>query len=54
MTGQVSVFELFQENNPTKMTISVIYFETYNPNQNASSRHACHKFATSLRKLPAM
>ena len=25
-----------------------------NPNQNASSRHACHKFATSLRKLAAI
>jgi len=24
------------------------------PNQNASSHHACHKFATSLRKLAAI
>ena len=37
--------------------ISCLFLSTYfylSPNQNASSRHACHKFATSLRKLAAI
>jgi len=36
MSGQVTVFELFQEKNPTKMTISLIYFETYNEQSQAT------------------
>ena len=36
MSGQVTVFELFQENNPTKMKISVIDFETYNGQSQAT------------------
>jgi len=31
-----------------------MYASEGNPNQNASSRHACHKFATRLRKLAAI